>query len=231
MDLRERERTERPGGLRTPRGPSMRVRIIGLAAVLVVVALVAGMLIGRDNGSTEGASQQVGAGLFTAADLHRLVLEDAATRDGEAFVDLDSGSFWSPYDVASTTRVALSELQAAGLADAYGNGWATSDFITPGGAEGTTLISIAMLFPDAESASQGFDAFTQPDEEVWDRYTPLPAEGLGDEGFGMRGQLEGVPGIGYVWRVDNVLLFVGSEGALSPEVMRGLADEMDTQAS
>ncbi len=230
----ERMAREVPPGMGSPRPAVRRARrrLAGTVVTGFLVVSLAGygaVVAVQSAFEPQRRVPAATAEMFAAGDLHFLVLREAPPHGGRPFVLADAGSFWSAPDIASPTGVSVSELQAAGLEDAYGNGWTTSEFLPTDGQKGMSLISIAMLFPDAESAARGLRLFSVASEQ-WERHEPLPADGLGDEGSGVRGRWDGLPSIGFVWRVDNVVLFVGSQGTLSPEVMRGLADEMDAQA-
>lgn len=225
---------EVPPGVGSPRPAVRRARrrLAGTAlAGLLLISLAGwtGVAVVRSAVSPAEHVPGSSARMFTVDDLHLLVLADSPERGGEPFVDQDSGSFWSPYDVASTTRVPLDELQAAGLTDAYGTAWATADFVDPGGKVGMSLVSIAMLFPDSEGAARAYAAFHRSPSR-WSRADLFPADGLGPDAYGVRGYFEGLDATGVVWRVDNVLLFVGSQGAFPLVRMWELANEMNAQA-
>jgi hypothetical protein len=98
------------------------------------------------------------------------------------------------------------------------------------GPGGTSLVSLAMRFPDRAGARLGLEAFRLEGERIWTVYRRAPTHGLGEEGFSVDGRVWGTAGLAIVWRTGNVVLFLGSQGHFTPDEIRALADEMDRRA-
>lgn len=140
--------------------------------------------------------------------------------------DLVVGKPWTLTPMAKTFDMSAEDLLGAGIVDAYVNFW--SEPAWAGFSDWRKdLLSVAMLFKDAAGARQGFALFDV--ETSWQRYRWLPTRGLGEEAIAAEGQVHGKATVIYVWRADNLVLVVVSQGSLSPAVVGPLADQMQAR--
>lgn len=167
---------------------------------------------------------------FGLADLTRALLRPNDLL--VALADAPSAGRFEAYGIATWDATTL-ESSVYTPADALQrSGFVTSrvsTFATPAWyrGHGKDVVSLALLFPDPAAASSGLWVFDPSSPfGAFDHWSRLDASGLGDEGFGTRGRVGDVPTVGYVWRVGNVVLFVASQGGLSPVRLRALADRM-----
>lgn len=134
---------------------------------------------------------------------------------------------WDATTLESSVYTPADALQRSGFVTSRVSTFATPAWYT---GHGKDVVSLALLFPDPEAASRGLWVFDPASPfGAFDQWSRLDASGLGDEGFGTRGRVGDMPTIGYVWRVGNVVLFVASQGSLSPVQLRALADRMATR--
>lgn len=228
--------------LPSSRGPTTPAWIIGLVVIAVVAAVGAGVLL-RAGDEPKPKAQAPPTGAVTAppelggapvpgsasARLSRYVLEDLTGPGISARFDDLGSEVWTLSDVADTFQVATKRLQEAGFVDAYGSGFATPGWFGTGDGPALDLISVAMLFEDGRGASAAMDAF-HPDG-IFGRWQIVPARDLGKDGYGVTGSVDGKPTTAYIWQVRHVVLIAASQGALSLDVLREVATEMDSKAS
>ncbi len=58
------------------------------------------------------------------------------------------------------------------------------------------------------------------------RWRWLSTRGLGEEAIAVEGRIAGVATVAYIWRFDELVLVVASQGSLSPEVVGPLAEHV-----
>jgi hypothetical protein len=138
----------------------------------------------------------------------------------------DGGSVWTILDIARTFTIVIDDLLKAGFVDAYGTTWLTPDWDGGYAGKGKDLISIALLFESPAGARRGFGLF---DLNTWDRWRPLPHRGLSKEVKAAIGRVDGYPTVVYIWRVRDIVLVVGSQGALPVRVVGPLADQVQAR--
>ena len=88
---------------------------------------------------------------------------------------------------------------------------------------------IAGLFHDADGAGNSLERYV---EDLRSRQVPgaidVPADGLGDQSFGLRGETpDGAEVQIFAWRIENLLLVISGSGRMTTEQVRGLADVLD----
>jgi hypothetical protein len=174
-------------------------------------------------------------GRFGQDDLEGLTLRPAERPPGYGLRHEDS-EWDSAAGVASTLRVPLDELERAGLVTAFlsgylSEGWTDLVLISERGVD---LLCYAILFPDARSAHAGFALLSAgPQDDDVDRWRRREEGGLGDEAATGRGVMDRLETTALIWRVDNVVLFLasqGSENAIPLSTLRALAEPMDARA-
>jgi hypothetical protein len=161
-----------------------------------------------------------------SAELSRYVLPTFAgpkVADRFGFV---VGKAWALPTMAPTFDLAVEDLLGAGIVDAYVNFWTAPAGVGDSGWR-KDLLSVAMLFTDAEGARGGFALFDV--KAAWQRHRWLPTRGLGEEAIAAEGRVHGTATVFYAWRVDDLVLVVVSQGSLSSEVVGPLADEMQAR--
>lgn len=174
-------------------------------------------------------------GRFGEADLGGLILRPSERPRGYGL--RHEASEWdSAAGVASTLRVPLDELERAGLVTAFlrvylSEGWTDFALISERGVD---LICYAILFPDARSAHAGFALISAgPQDDDVDRWQRREEGGLGEEAAAGRGVMDRLETTALVWRVDNLVLVLasqGSESAIPLSTLRALAEPMDARA-
>ncbi len=222
------------------RGPTTPAWIIGAVVLVIVAAVGVGVLI-RANTGTEPRTEapiSPATGPTTppsayapgsaADELSRYVLPyflgpnvaEAFTMYPENEKWTRAGETWTIVDIAGTFDIATEDLERVGFVDAYGTAWVTPDWLA---GTGKDLVSLALLFESPAGAHEGFALF---DFGTFERWQPLPTRGLGAEAIAAEGRLDGYPTVAYIWRVWDLVLVVGSQGSLSPEVVGPLADDV-----
>ena len=206
-----------------------------VAALAIALAIPAGMLL-RDAFRPAPAPIPLlpTVRAFTVEDLPRLVLDDEQQVVGLLGPGVGAQLRWfeggpiRPAAIASRIFVDGRHLQRAGMLHA-----SMAAYVRPSGAvrdRGTTFVSMAMLFPDAEGTARGLAIFAGEGRDLWADAREVAAGGLGADGIGLEGHIGGSPAISFVWRTGNVLLFVASQGQLTPGRMRAAADAMQERA-
>lgn len=140
---------------------------------------------------------------------------------------------YRPQDVTPGFLQARFSLSAEGLTEAGMRTGYIGWYGTPGFGEregGTSLVSIAMLFPDADAARRGLDVIGTSGERTWTVFRRTPTVGLGEEGWIADGRLWGRPGLAVVWRTGNVIEFIASQGNFSRAEFLTLAEALDRRA-
>ena len=110
-------------------------------------------------------------------------------------------------------------------------------FLPPDSVNGATPLTndsvivqgIAGLFHDADGAGSSLERYV---EDLRSRQVPgaidVPADGLGEQSFGLRGQTpDGADVQIFAWRIENLLLVISGSGRMTSEQVRGLADVID----
>jgi hypothetical protein len=110
-------------------------------------------------------------------------------------------------------------------------------FLPPASVDGETPLTndsvivqgIAGLFRDADGAGNSLERYV---DDLRTRQVPgaadVPADGLGDQAFGLRGKTpDGADVQIFAWRIGNLLLVVSGSGRMTPEQVRDLADVID----
>lgn len=161
-----------------------------------------------------------------SAELSRYVLpafSDPKVADRFGFI---VGKAWRVNNVAPTFDIAVEDLLKAGIIDAYVNFWTAPAGVGDRGWR-KDLLSVAMLFRDAEAARRGFALFHV--KTAWQHSRWLPTRGLGEEAIAAEGRAHGRATVFYAWRVEDLVLVAVSQGSLSPEVVGSVADEMQVR--
>jgi hypothetical protein len=228
------------GTLPARRGPTTPWWIVGVVVAVIAASVGIGALI-RANQETEGGTRAnvappapsipppattapVASTEGTASEeLSRYVLQRFDEPRGAATFTGDGGTVWTLDDISSTFDVSSASFQRAGFVDAYGTLWLTSDWYE---GTGQDLVSVAMRFETAVGAHRAFGLIGP---ESWDRWTALPARGLGAEARALRGRIGGTPTVAYIWRAHDLVLVVGSQGALAPRIVGPLADRVQAR--
>jgi hypothetical protein len=218
-----------------------------LVVALVVAGSVAALSAVREwNRSTPLASvppptptsSPVVTGRFDELDLRDLVLRTEERPRGYGLEhDPTYSEFESARTVASTLAIPTAELERTGFVTAYVNGFLSpnwSDASVPGSR--IDLISYAILFPDADAARSGFRLVAGGPTEALrlDGWRSEPVPGLGEQAVASTGTLDGLATVSYAWQVDNVVLFIASQGGattVDPDTVLSLAEQMDARAA
>jgi hypothetical protein len=175
-------------------------------------------------------------GRFGEDDLRDLVLRASDRPTGHGLRhDPSFSEFNGVTSVASTLDVSTSALAQAGLVTAYFNGFLSDAWYDTSAPpkERVDLVSYAILFPDAEAAQAGFELIAAGPATA-SGWRSEPVEDLGEEARASRGLWNDVPTTAIVWRVDNVVLFIASQGyggAIPLDEIRSLAELMDARAA
>jgi len=176
-------------------------------------------------------------GRFGEDDLRDLVLRASDRPTGHGLRhDPSFSEFNGVTSVASTLDVSTSALAQAGLVTAYFNGFLSDAWYDTGAPpeERVDLVSYAILFPDVEAAHTGFELIAAGPTTPVSGWRSEPVDELGEEAQESRGVWNDVPTAAIVWRVDNVVLFLASQGygdAIPFGVLRPLAELMDARAT
>jgi len=172
---------------------------------------------------------------FKGTDLKRLVLQKPDAPQGTVYVEGSSGyrSLEQYTKDDDHKRIAMTD---AGFVTSYFSFFLSPHFYsrTRNGeisSSGSLADSFAMIFKTASGASKGLkiieEAVRRDGRDLLDR----PADGLGEESFGLSGTLQAgyPPGYLYAWTVNNAvfgLIAAGAQGNINENAVRALADRM-----
>lgn len=166
--------------------------------------------------STPSPSPAAEVGPFTGADLEGLVL---APEEGKGLVrGLSYASTYSGTaglgDVHHWTLVPTERLEEAGFVEAYSAMFMTPAFPATFATEGRDLATAALLFAGPAGAREALRVFADTRDEVWAEWRPLPTRGgIATAGFLGSDNVSVVyPTVGFMSRVANVIVMVGSQG-------------------
>ena len=167
---------------------------------------------------------------FTRADVDAIVLGPDDAPDGTTYVEDASG--FHELDAFARDDVERGHLVDDGFVIGH-----VALFLPPDSANGDTPLTndsvivqgIAGLFHDADGAGSSLERYV---EDLRSRQVPgaidVPADGLGDQSFGLRGETpDGAEVQIFAWRIENLLLVISGSGRMTPEQVRGLADVLD----
>lgn len=175
-------------------------------------------------------------GRFDRGDLEDLVLRPKDRPDAFGLRHHpDYSEYESAAVVAENLGIDADELARIGFVESYINGFISPAWESPNAPaeRRVDLISYAILFPDADAAQAGLELMGPGPTVRASGWTHEPIDGLGEEGAVSQGTFERRPTVAFVWRVDNVVLFVASQGyasALPEDVLRSIADAIDDRA-
>ena len=230
-----------------------RVAMTVAGGVLVVALAVSGVALGLDriwewNRTMPGVSVSPApptpvspspipiTGRLDETDLPALVLLASDRPSGYGLrQDLSYSQYNSVTSVADTLEVSMTELRKADFITAYFNGFVSDAWGDPSAApeDRIDLVSYAILFPDAEAAHAGYETVAAgPTTSGVSRWRSEPLRGLGEEASASRGDLSDVPTAAIAWRVDNVVLFIASQGyggAIPLDELLPIAERMDAR--
>ncbi|HEX6207917.1 MAG TPA: hypothetical protein VF058_06100 [Actinomycetota bacterium] len=177
------------------------------------------------------AAASCGGDGYEVSELPAIVLQASEAPEGTVHERDESGTrALREFSVSGQER-----LQGEGFVDGY----ATVFGPTGGVTTHLEVTSGAMVFEDGSGAEASMAVVLQDVEGRLIEATEMSADGLGAESAGLSGPVEGDArqrsALLYVWRTDNLVLFVIAsallESAPSPEVILGLAETMDSRAS
>ena len=188
-----------------------------LALAMLSAAAIAATGCGEDGGAS-------GSPTFGVDDLQRLVLsrsegpQGLVARSGPNALEREG----------EDSRSQLRELRRFGFEADYGSMYFPRDR----GSDVQYAESIAMLFGNGDGAARGLAFLETTQREQGRGVEDLSAEGLGDEGWGLRGRFfpGAPPTYFYAWRVGNAVLvfaIAGGPAVVSEREARLFADEMD----
>lgn len=214
-----------------------RIAVAWIGAIVIAAVVIGSIGVAIDRADEAWTPQPAGSGrTFTAGALRELVLSEerditrllgASGMPGRLVRSAPQDA--SIVTVEDITELSRADLADAGMTDGYVGWFSTPAFDSDRG--GTSLVSLAMRFPDADHAHRGLMVFRRGVRAVWATGRISPVDGLGDGGFLVDGRIWDSPGLTFVWRVDNVVLFLGSEGHFTVPGFRTLAEEMDRRAA
>lgn len=130
------------------------------------------------------------------------------------------------------------KLRSLGFRSAYTASFATPTFpADPSTAPvGSALYAtFGVVLRDEKAASNGFAFYVKRSKDRAAHLTVILTPGLGPDSFAFHfGNLDNspLPGVGYLWRVDNVLFSVVGVGNPSPDasIVRALVSTIDKRA-
>jgi hypothetical protein len=225
-----------PMAVATVRRARRRIALVVTCTIILAAALVTSTAVTLERIHDRWAPRPAEPGrTFVAHDLSHLVLRDRADVVGVVGGEGMPGRL-EPFEperitvvqVEVTTGVSRTTLAEAGMRTAYVGWYSTPPFES--GQGGTSLVSMALLFPDRESARRGLQAFRSEGPNIWRIWRIDDTERLGDEGYRVDGRIWGTPGLAYAWRIGNVVLFLGSQGHFAVDDLQALAEEMDARS-
>jgi len=194
-------------------------------ALLGLALLTATACDGGGTGADDPASRA-----FTRADVDAIVLGPVDAPDGTTYVRNASG--FHELDAFARNDVERGHLVDDGFAIGH-----VALFLPPDSVDGDPPLTtdsvivqgIAGLFRDADGAGSSLERYV---EDLRSRQVPgaidVPAEGLGDQSFGLRGETpDGAEVQIFAWRIENLLLVISGSGRMAPEQVRALADVLD----
>jgi hypothetical protein len=172
---------------------------------------------------------------FDGADLPGLVLSREEAPTGLEYLDSASG----PVELEAFT-MGDDEAYDAFSRIGFENGY-VAVFVSPGVSDtplgdlppaAQTIATGVLNFPDGDAADEALEVQRSIHvPAVLDGVSEVPADGLGDGGFGVtfESDLQGNPGVVYSFRVNNALFLVAGNGTeVDPdellEVAQSLAD-------
>jgi hypothetical protein len=234
-----------------------RVALTIVGGTLLLALAVGGVALGLDriagwNRAVPGVSVSVSpvpptpasqspipiTGRFDEKDIRDLVLLASERLGGYG---LRHDASYSQYEdvasVASTLDVSATDLLQADFVTAYFNGFVSDSWWDASAPpkDRIDLVSYAILFPDAVAAQAGYELISAgPTTSEVVNWRSSPADRLGEEAKASRGLIAGVPTTAVVWRVDNVVLFLASQGyggAIPLDEVLPLAERMNARAS
>jgi hypothetical protein len=180
-----------------------------------------------------GDADDPDARAFTRADVETIVLGPDDAPDGTTYVEHASG--FDDLDAFARDEVERGHLVDDGFQIGH-----VSLFLPPASATGgpssepltndsVIVQGIAGLFRDADGAGSSLERYV---DDLRTRQIPdaedIPADGLGDQSFGLRGETpDGSRVQIFVWRIGNLLLAISGSGPLTVEQVRELADLVD----
>jgi hypothetical protein len=183
-----------------------------------------------------GSATQSQPGQFTRADVDAIVLRPSDAPEGTTYVDGVSG--FQDLHAFARDAVELAHLQQDGFEVGHLALFLPSGRVDGGVPEPLTKHSeivqgITGLFGDGGGAERSLERYVQ---DLRARQLPdardVPAEGLGDASFGLRGKTpDGAHVQIFVWRIGNLILAVSGSGPLDPGEVRALADLLNARAS
>ena len=202
----------------------MNRRRLALGVVAVALSLV--------GACSSGGSAHV----FSHPDIEDIVLQPGDAPAGTEWASIVSG----PSDLAHFARDAeeLELLQKDKFREGYlslfvpGGYGEPNPNLPPLPPEAVFVQGIAGLFDSGDGAHAALGRFV---EELRTNEIPsattVEAGGLGDESFGIEGATpDGSHVLIYAWRRGNLVLSVSGAGDIAAEVVRALADRVDTRA-
>jgi hypothetical protein len=182
---------------------------------------------GCDAGDDPVVTRDVGP--YTRADVDAIVLGAADAPAGTAYVESVSG--FQDLQAFARDQAELGYLVDDGfeighLALFFPSGRVDGGAPEPLTNHSTIVQGITGLFHDADGAESSLERYVA---DLRSRQLPsardVPAEGLGDMAFGLRGKTpDGARIQMFVWRIGNLVLAISGSGPLQPAEVRALAD-------
>jgi hypothetical protein len=189
-----------------------------------------GLIVARRSVALVGLALLTATAAFTRADVNAIVLGPDDALVGTTYVEDASG--FHELDAFARDDVERGHLVDDGFVIGH-----VALFLPPESANGDTPLTndsvivqgIAGLFHDADGAGSSLERYV---EDLRSRQVPgaidVPADGLGDQSFGLRGETpDGAEVQIFAWRIENLLLVISGSGRMTPEQVRGLADVLD----
>jgi hypothetical protein len=185
--------------------------------------LLASILVLAGCGGSSGGGN--GPQAFSTSDLPKLVLKPSDSPKELEYVKRESGS--GVLEKGSTPQ-ALAPLKEDGLQGDY-----VAKFLSKGGPKGPVFAeSLALVFKDSNGASKAL-AFTRNQATASGGKVAIPAKGLGDEGWGLRGSFFNPRApltYFYTWRVGNAVQSFILSGLVNEKQARAYADTLNRRA-
>jgi hypothetical protein len=203
-------------------------RIVARRSVAAALVLFAASGCHADSGSSPKSEP----GPYARADIAAIVLGPADAPDGTSYVDGVSGfqdlQAFARDDV-ERAHLVDDGFQIGHLALFFPSGRVDGGAPEPLTNRSTIVQGITGLFHDANGAERSLERYVQ---DLRSRQLPdardIPAEGLGDTSFGLRGKTpDGSRVRMYVWRIGNLILAISGSGPIEPDEVRALADMLD----
>jgi hypothetical protein len=192
-------------------------RLLALAGSLALAGVLAGCG-GGGGGSSSSAK-------FSTDDLGDLVLKPSEAPKGLEYSTRDSGR--GALEKANG-EAALAPLRKFGL-----EGDQVSKFLSTGKSGGPVFAeTIGLVFKNHDGASKALELSRQQ-ASGGGRTKTIPANGLGDEAWGLHGTFFSANAPDtyfYTWRVDNALQSLILSGTVSEQQARAIADRLEKRA-